>query len=89
MGDRRRGRYENRRLGLDDDGIAPSGVGEERNFPVLGRLSYRFDERFSLDLYGGAAFGGRFKLDDEIGHRVADADFDPTPFIALTGSLRF
>jgi hypothetical protein len=83
------GRYEFRRFRLDGAGIAPGGVGEETNFPLWLRLSYRASENFSIDLYAGLTFSGQLKLDDFNGRQLARADYDNSATAAVVASLRF
>jgi hypothetical protein len=83
------GRYEFRRFRLDDVDSAPDGVGEETSFPMWLRLSYSVNDKFSLDVYGGATFNGHLRLEDFNGRKLAEADYDSAPTVAVVGSLRF
>ena len=83
------GRYEYRRFRLDDDGIAPDGVGQETGVPIWGRLSYRFNPNLSLDFYGGYTFLHELELTDDQGHTLAEEDVDPAPLVAVFVQVRF
>ena len=82
-------RYEFRRFRLDDTGVAPGGVGEDSSFPMWVRLSYRFSDRISADLYAGFVASTSFKLDNASGRRLGNDDTDLAPTIALTVRVNF
>lgn len=82
--------YALRRFRLDDgNAVAPEGVGEESNFPIWLRASYKFNPTFSVDAYLGVALGGEIKLDDRNGDRIAKQDVDPAPTVGVSLRLRF
>lgn len=82
-------RWRSIRFRLDDEDIAPDGVGEEQAVPLYARLSYTFGRRSSVFLFGGAAFGGSLEIDNEHGREVFDEDYDAAPFIGIGGVIRF
>jgi len=82
-------RWEQFRFRLDDDGVAPDGVGEEESVPVFLMLSYRPAERSSVSLLAGMNFYGSVSVFDDRGKRLAGEDYDPTPFLGLAFSLTF
>lgn len=77
------------RFRLDDDGMAPDGVGEDESTPIWLRASYRPSSQVTFDAVAGMGFGGKMKLDDERGNRVVGSDYDSPFFIGLFGSIRF
>ena len=83
------GTYAFRRFRLDDQGVAPDGVGEETGIPLHLRVSHRLREDLHLDLYGGITLGGELKLQDSAGSGIASQDYDGTPFVGLALRLRF
>jgi hypothetical protein len=72
-----------RRFRLDDDGIAPDGVGEHSSQPVWASIAYAPSSAFKVELYGGAALGGHVRLEDEDGNRISKDDVDPAPALGL------
>ncbi len=83
------GSYTFRRFRLDDEGVAPSGVGEETGIPLHLRVSGRLQEDLHLDLYAGVTLGGELRLEDSGGSGIATADYDGTPFVGVSLRLRF
>lgn len=83
------GAYRSLRFRLDDSGVAPEGVGEESG--VLGWLSLSWMPVQSVDLalLGGAVLGGKLKVYDRRGHRLASDTYDPAPFVALSAKFSF
>ena len=77
------------RFRLDDDGVAPDGVGEEKSVPIFLVLSYRPAERSSVSLLAGMNFYGSVSVFDDRGKKIAGEDYDPTPFLGLAFSLTF
>ncbi len=82
-------RYEYRRFRLGPTGFAPNGVGEDTSVPFWARISYRFNENFEIDLYGGFVVGGRFKVDDLNGRPLTREDHEPAPTVALALRVNF
>jgi hypothetical protein len=83
------GRYERLRFRLDDKGVAPGGVGDDRSFPLVGGATYRFGRRGDISLLSGFKLGGELRLEDEKGNRIADETYDPALFLGLTFRVRF
>jgi len=77
------------RFRLDDDVIAPDGVGEEDSFPLYGRIGYNFSDNISLDFLGGATCFGKMELDDSNGDRINSEDFDAALFLGAYLKMRF
>lgn len=83
------GRYERLRFRLDDDGVAPKGVGDNRSFPLFGGVTYNISRKAQVSLLGGMELGGELKVEDEGGNTVIEEDYDSAGFIGLTFNLRF
>jgi hypothetical protein len=83
------GAYRSTRYRLDDVGIAPGGIGENRFFPLFARVSRKFGAQTKVDFYAGVALGGRLKLEDANGARFAKDDYSTAPLIGLTLSHRY
>ncbi len=78
-----------RRFRLDDSGAAPRGIGQDISTPLWARLTYHVNPGLSVNLFGGVALGGRMRLEDRDGNRLARESYDPAPFVGVSGSLRF
>lgn len=83
------GRFERLRFRLDEHGIAPKGIGDDRSFPLFGGVVYRFSRQARASLVGGVKLGGELRLEDEKGRRITKEDYDPAGFVGFTFSLRF
>jgi len=83
------GRYERLRFRLDDTGVAPKGVGEDRSFPVFGGATYTFNRKFRGSLLIGVELAGELRLENERGDRITDSSYDPAPFGGLSFSYNF
>lgn len=83
------GRYEKLRFRLDDQGMAPNGVGEDRSFPILAGVTHFFTPRIQASLLGGVELGGKLELADENGNQITREDYDTAVFAGLSLSFRF
>lgn len=81
--------YQHLRFRLDDSGVAPDGVGEDENLPVRLRVAWHVTPQLSLNFLGGAVLGGKIRLEDEDGRRIAEDDYDPAPYLGLRLVGRF
>ncbi len=82
------GRYEKLRFRLDKDGPVPSGIGEDKAFPLFAGCTYRFSRKAHVSLVGGVELGGELRLEDNDGNRIHKESYDPGGFLGLTFSLR-
>lgn len=73
--------YQSDRFRLDNDGIAPEGVGEISSLPLWVSTSYKIRKNILFELFSGAAFFGELELDDEDGDNIDKEDFDPSFFM--------
>ncbi len=76
-------RREKLRFRLDDSGIAPDGVGQDRSFPVSLSATYRFNRGLRVGLLGGLEFGGKLRIEDEDGDKIESTDYDTAPFLGF------
>jgi len=83
------GAYRSFRFRLDDSGVAPNGVGEQESTVGYARLTYRMGRDLKLDLYGGAAFNGKMRINDRDGNELGSDDFETAPMAALSLTLNF
>jgi hypothetical protein len=81
--------YENHRFRLDEDGIAPDGIGEDTAYPIWVRVSYAAGDQLRLDAYGGAYANGELELEDEAGHHIASKDYDTAGVFGVSVNFRF
>lgn len=80
------GGYEFGRFRLDNDGVAPGGVGDVKVLPVWGSVYYDVNRALRLEVYSGAGFLGEMELEDRDGDRIEKEDFDTLIF--LGGGIR-
>ena len=83
------GRYEKLRFRLDEQGIAPDGIGQDRAFPLFAEVSYSFGRRAQIGLFGGADLGGELRLEDEKGGLIAEQGYDPAGLAGIAFSFIF
>lgn len=74
---------------LDDDDVAPDGVGQNEAIAIWGRVSYQPSSQLSLNLNAGVALDGELRLEDERGDRLDEEHYDAAPFIGISGHVRF
>ncbi len=82
------GRYEKLRFRLDKDGPVPSGIGEDKAFPLFAGCTYKFSRKAHVSLVGGVELGGELRLEDNDGNQIDEESYDPGGFLGLTFSLR-
>jgi hypothetical protein len=78
------GGYRSSRFRLDKDGSTPGGIGENSNWPIYARLTRKLGSVMHLDMYGGAAFGGKMKLQDGNGSDIRTINYNATPIVGFT-----
>ena len=79
--------YRSFRFRLDDDGLAPGGVGEMTGVPVWVRSSWQAGPKSRLHLHTGAILAGEVVLENSTGRKVGSKHMDPSPVAALTLEL--
>ena len=82
-------RYEKKRFRLNSDGLAPNGVGEDKNIPIVGQLSYFFYPTGSISGVLGYNFAGSLKADDQNGNFLYESEYDPSLSLGLVASFKF
>lgn len=83
------GSYRSYRFRLDDHGLAPAGIGENRFFPAFVRVTRKMSPQTRFDFYAGLSLGGRLTATDDNGNDVAVEDYKSAPVLGLTFSHRF
>ena len=81
--------YRTYRFRLDDQSAVPDGVGENEFLVAFLRLQRKIGARMTLDLAGGALFGGELSIDNVDGDEIGSDDYDPAPFFTLTFAGEF
>jgi hypothetical protein len=76
-------RYEKLRFRLDETGVVPNGVGQNRAFPLSLGITYQPDPDIELSLLGGMVYQGELQLEDSQGERLAESDYAETGFAGL------
>ena len=83
------GGFRTYRFRLDDHGPVPDGIGQTDSFPVFARLSRRLPWHLRADLYAGAAFGGKLRLEDSNGHEIDHASYNTAPLAGFAISMHY
>lgn len=83
------GRYEKTRFRLDDKGIAPGGVGEDRAVPVFVSADYKLTANSALSVFGGVEVNGSVRLEDSSGRQLSKSDLADAPFFGAALRTRF
>ncbi|MBT8042697.1 MAG: hypothetical protein HKP10_00450 [Kiritimatiellales bacterium] len=83
------GRYESKRFRLNDEGLAPSGVGEQEYVPIIGSLTYILYPGSFFSLIFGYNMSGNLMIDDANGDTVYKSDQENGLSIGLNTSYRF
>jgi hypothetical protein len=81
--------YERLRFRLDDNGLAPKGIGEDRGVPLFAGVTHSFDRRSRLSLLGGVKVGGELRLENKDGHKINEQDYDTAGFVRLNCTVLF
>jgi hypothetical protein len=83
------GGYRTYRFRLDENGPVRDGIGETDSWPLIARVSRKLGPRLRLDLYGGAAFGGKLRLEDSRGHEIDQTSYNTAPLAGLALTTLF
>ena len=82
-------RLEQSEFRLDETGLAPGGVGEDRSIPVVISLDYNPNPGVSVSGFVGAAFDGELTVEDARGVTIRKESYDTAPVAGLAARLRF
>ncbi len=82
------GGYRSYRFRLDKNGPAPSGIGQTDSWPAMVRISRTFGP-LRADLYGGAAFGGKLRLENRNGREIDQVSYNTAPLAGFALSLHY
>jgi outer membrane receptor protein involved in Fe transport len=82
-------RYEKTRFRLDDDGVAPGGVGEDTAVPLFALAEYTLSPNARLSVFGGIEVDASVRLEDASGRKVSESDLSNAPFFGASFQARF
>jgi len=83
------GRYESLRFRLDEGGVVPNGIGDDRAFPIFAGVGYSFTPMIRISFIGGVEVGGELRLEDEDGRSIIEENHDPAGFVGFAFNARF
>jgi hypothetical protein len=83
------GAYRSFRFRLDENGPLPCGIGESTLAPAFVRLSYKFSRQFQVDLYAGASFINKLRIENKDGDLLYQTKHDVAPLISLAFRTTF
>lgn len=83
------GRYEDVEFRLDDDGVAPGGIGRDRVMPLVATLDWNPNAGISVSAFAGMSFSGNLELKDSNGRKVEDRDYDAAPIFGASAAFTF
>ncbi len=83
------GGYRTERFRLDEHGSIPNGIGQNQSWPFFARLSRKFGSHVRADLYGGAAFSGKLRLENSHGHKIDQVSYNTAPLAGLSLSMAY
>jgi len=75
------------RFRLDDEGIAPDGIGEMTGVLTWVRASRRASPKVMVDIYAGAILSGEVSMEDSGGRKLENESFGTVPLAAVTLEL--
>ncbi|MCV6595646.1 MAG: hypothetical protein OIF40_01000 [Mangrovicoccus sp.] len=82
-------RYEEMEFRLDDQGVAPGGIGRDRVIPVVISAEWAPNPGMRLSGFAGVELGGTLSLRDEDERLLEQSDYDPAPIIGGSFTFRF
>lgn len=83
------GYFEFNRFRLDDEGIAPNGIGEETRIPIQARLSCELGDYVDFDFFAGFNLTSEVELADTRGLVLGKDDLDGAALVGVMISLSF
>lgn len=83
------GGFRSYRFRLDKDGSTPNGIGQTDSWTLFARVSRRLGQHFRADLYGGAALGGKLRLEDRHGHEIDQVSYNTAPLAGFAITMLY
>jgi hypothetical protein len=74
---------------LDDEGVAPGGVGRHEAIPVVASITWKASETIELTALAGMVLGQEFEVLDSDGNRLVNEDADAAPAFAVLAKIVF
>ncbi|WP_282169905.1 hypothetical protein [Ruegeria atlantica] len=82
-------RSERIRFRLEEEGLAPNGIGEDKSIPVVVSFGYNPNPGISLNVFAGAELDGRLTLDDANGTELSRQNYETAPLVGVAFRARF
>ena len=83
------GRYEDLEFRLDDEGLAPGGIGRDQSFPMVLSAMLTPNPKMNFSVFAGIEFGGKLKLKDAQNITLGESKYDPAPIFGAAFEIRF
>ena len=83
------GAYRNIRFRLDESGLEPNGIGEQRGIVTFARLLHALSPKLELVLYAGLVLDGELRIEDTDARRRRTVGHESAPLLAISLSGRF
>lgn len=83
------GRYEDIEFRLDQEGVAPGGVGRDQSIPLVVSAMLAPNPKVNLSLFTGLEMGGKLKLKDTLGEIIEETKYDPAFILGATFEVKF
>lgn len=77
------------RFRLNNNGLVPNGVGQDRRTPVVLIANYEPNPAVSLTGFVGAEFNGSLKLETAAGAVISHQSYDTAPIAGFAFRMRF
>jgi hypothetical protein len=81
-------RFERLRFRLDEEGLAPKGVGQDRGTSVIGSVRYNLNRHVSIALVGGVEVDGELRIEDRRGRTIEKTDNGAAGYLGFTFRAR-
>ena len=83
------GRYENVEFRLDEDGVAPGGVGRDQAIPLVMSANLAPNSKINLSVFAGLELSGKLQLKNSLGEVIEESKYDPALLAGATFEFRF
>ncbi len=83
------GRYEDVEFRLDNEGLAPGGVGRDQSIPLVFIARLTPNAKINFSVFAGVEVGGTLKLKDADNVILEESDYDPAPIFGASFEFRY
>jgi hypothetical protein len=83
------GAYRSLRFRLEESGLEPNGIGEQRGIVTFGRILRVLGPKLELVLYAGLVLDGELRIEDADARRRRTVGHESAPLLAISLSGRF